>query len=82
MSRTKVLSEQITVNTTESSIFDLPVVRVYAAANSLVEIRDTANNLVGSFTMPGGRVEIIEKERTDVLSANADIFCTGIAYLP
>ena len=41
---------------------------------------DSLNNEIGSITIPGGFVEIIEKRRTDFVSANNTVKCTPVAY--
>jgi hypothetical protein len=75
----KPIKEQIEV-TTEDSVEDARLVRVYApSANTLVTIA-SGNTVIGSFTMGADSVEIVEKNSTDTIAASATILCTPVSY--
>ena len=67
--------------TTASTVSDSKLVRIYASANTLITMEDpVANTTLGTFIMAGGSVELIEKETTDTISANASVSCTPVSY--
>jgi hypothetical protein len=66
--------------TTATNLNSAQLIRVYAATDALVTITDSDDNAIGSFTVPSGRVEYVEKEPSDQISANTEILCTSIAY--
>lgn len=66
--------------TTATDLNSAQLIRVYAAADALVTITDSDDNTIGSFTIPSGRVEYVEKKPSDQISANTEILCTSIAY--
>jgi hypothetical protein len=55
-------------------------VRVYAPTEALVTYSDSADATIGTITIPAGFVEIMEKLRTDKLSANTTVWATPLAY--
>lgn len=64
-------------NTADDSI----LVRIYASANTLITVDDPiSNTTLGSFIMPGGTVEYLEKGQTDTITANVSVAVTPIAY--
>jgi hypothetical protein len=76
----KVLNEEITVSTA-NTVYDSPLVRVYASTETLITIEDTAaNTTIGTFTMPENTVEVIEKIKTHSISANSNILCAPVSY--
>lgn len=72
---------QVTANTTATNLGEASLVRVYAVANSVVTVANTGGT-IGSFTIPGGFVEILAKNPTDTVSCTPDnsLLCTPIAY--
>ena len=76
----KVKGESANV-TSADTVSDSKLVRIYASANTLITVEDpVANTTLGTFIMPGGTVEYVEKETTDTISANASISCTPVSY--
>jgi hypothetical protein len=74
----KPLQEEITF-TSANTIYDSRLVRVYAAANSVVTIVSTENANT-SFTMHQGTVEILEKLPTDTVAGTTSLRCTPVSY--
>jgi hypothetical protein len=72
---------QVSANTTATTISNASLVRVYAVANSVITVANTSGT-IGTFTIPGGFVEIVAKEPTDTLacSPNDSLLCTPLAY--
>ena len=66
--------------TTATDLGNAQLIRVYASADSLVTLADSEDAEIGSFTIPAGRVEYVEKRPSDKISANTEILCTPIAY--
>lgn len=54
--------------------------RVFAPSTAKLTIADSANTVIGSMTIPGGFVEIMEKRSTDLVYAAPSVFCTPVAY--
>ena len=75
----KLVGTQVDI-ATPSTVNDAVLVRVYAPADALVTRSDSANNVIGTMTIPAGFVEIMEKIKTDTLSANTAVFATPLAY--
>lgn len=76
----KVKGETANV-TTADTVSDSLLVRIYASANTLITVDDpVANTTLGSFVMPGGTVEYIEKKTTDTVTANSSVAVTPVAY--
>ena len=77
----KLRGEQVTANGTPTSLGDASLVRVYAVANSVVTVANTGGT-IGSFTIPGGFVEIVAKNPTDTIACSPDdsLLCTPLAY--
>lgn len=61
--------------TAANTVNDATLVRVYAAATTLV-----THTGVGTIIMPADSVLLLEKGATETLSANASIDCTPVAY--
>lgn len=66
--------------TTANTVYDCVLYRVFAPSTAKVTITDSSNTEIGSLTMPGGFVEIMEKRKTDRVSANPSVLCTPISY--
>lgn len=75
----KLVGTQVDI-ATPSTVNEAVLVRVYAPADALVTRSDSANNVIGTMTIPAGFVEIMEKIKTDKLSANTSVFATPLAY--
>lgn len=54
--------------------------RVFAPGTAKVTVADSANTIIGSMTIPGGFVEIMEKRSTDLVYASPAVLCTPVAY--
>jgi ABC-type sulfate/molybdate transport systems ATPase subunit len=61
--------------TAANTVGDSVLVRIYAAATTLVTHTD-----VGTIIMPADSVVVLEKGATETLSADAEIVCTPVAY--
>lgn len=79
MAKIKVLSTEIEV-TTANTVSSAAVVRAYAASLAVVTVVDKDDNTKGTFTMPEGTVEFIEKLPTDTISSTATLLCSSVAY--
>lgn len=66
--------------TTANTVQDSQLVRIYAGANTLITITTSANVVAGSFVMPNGTTEIVEKDTDDTITANASVSVTPVAY--
>lgn len=66
--------------TAANTVGDAALVRIYAAANTLVTQTTDADVVVGTIVMSAGEVLVLEKAATDTLTANASISCTPVAY--
>ena len=75
----KLIGEQVSV-TTATNLSNSGLCRVYAPADVLVTIRSSANNVMGSMTMPAGAYEIIVKEFDETVGANTALLCTPLAW--
>jgi hypothetical protein len=67
--------------TTANTVNDSTIVRVYAAAASNVTITSANTDLSysGSFTIPAGGVEIVEKQPSDTIAGTTTLSCTPVA---
>lgn len=74
------VKDQETSVTSANNINNSQLLRVYASTNTIVTIRKSNNDVVGTFTIPQGRVEYVEKEPTDTIEANSTILCVPIAF--
>ena len=71
---------EITVSTA-NTVYDAPLVRVYASANTLITVEDvTANTTISTFTMAENTVEIVEKIKTHSIFGDSDILCVPVSY--
>lgn len=75
----KVMGSESSV-TTANTVGGSNLVRAYAAANTLVTISYANAATIGTFTMPAGSVELIVKDYTDTISANAALLCAPVAW--
>lgn len=74
----KPLQEEISF-TSANTVYDSRLVRVYAAANSVVTIASTVNANT-SFSMHQGSVEIVEKLPSDTITGTTTLACTPVSY--
>jgi hypothetical protein len=75
----KPIGQQVDL-VTANTVHNSTLVRVYAPTEALVTYSDSSDNVIGSITIPAGFVEIMEKLRTDKLSANTTVWATPLAY--
>ena len=75
---TKEKSSEIGV-TSANTVSNATVVRLYATANTLVTVANTGGT-IGTLTLPGGRVEYVEKAPTDTIAANTSIRAVSVAH--
>jgi len=75
----KVKAEEISF-TTANTVYDSNLVRVYAAADSVVTVTTSGDAVVGSITIAGGSSELLEKDFTDTLTATSTISAVPVAY--
>jgi len=67
--------------TSATTLNNAQLIRVYATANSSITITNVvANTAIGSFTVPGGRVEYVEKSANDTIESDVEVLCTPISY--
>lgn len=78
----KLVGEEVSVTGTPDTVNNAILFRVYTptGGDAFMVVRDSANNIIGSMTQPGGFVEIMEKRSTDTIEANTEIKCTPVAY--
>lgn len=65
---------------TANTVHNSTLVRVYAPTEALITYADANNTVIGTMTIPAGFVEIMEKLRSDKLSANTTVWATPLAY--
>ena len=65
--------------TSANTVYDAKLVRVYAAANSVVTVVSTENANT-SFTMHQGTIEILEKLPSDTIAGTTTLKCTPVSY--
>jgi hypothetical protein len=73
----KPLEEEISF-TSANTVYEAKLVRIYAAANSVVTVIGADANT--SFTMHQGSVEIVEKIPTDTIAGTTTLRCTPVSY--
>lgn len=66
--------------TTANNVSSAKLVRCFAASAATVTIADSDTNTLGTFKMPAGGVEYIEKGATDTIASSATLSCTPVAY--
>ena len=81
----KILAVEATLNSTSNSttantITSARIVRILATANTLITVKDSGDNTVGSITVLGGNDTIIEKDRNTYLTANAIITAVPVGF--
>ena len=74
----KPLNEEISF-TSANTVYDAKLVRIYAAANSVVTVASTENANT-SFTMHQGTIEILEKLPSDTIAGTTTLKCTPVSY--
>ena len=67
--------------TAANTVNDSTIVRVFAEASSIVTIESANTELSysGSFTIPAGGVEIVEKQPLDTIAGTTTLNCTPVA---
>lgn len=76
----KLTKGEIEVNSVPVTIDDSILFRVFAPSTSKIYVMDGDDNDIGSMTIPGGFVEIMEKRKTDKVKAEPPVLCTPVAY--
>lgn len=84
----KILTSEVAVNSTPSSISSASLVRIINTSNTvnaLITQRDSANNILGTLTLPfaGGDESVIYlmKDPTDTVESNsAVVFGTSVGF--
>ena len=67
--------------TTETTVSSARVVRVYAPSDALITVQDvSANTVIGTFTIPGGRVDYVEKRPDDTISSNTTVYGVSVSF--
>jgi len=74
----KPLSSEISF-TAANTVNDSYLVRVYASADSVVTIAN-GGGTIGTFTMPAGSIEFVEKNKTDTVAGTTTLLCTPVSY--
>ena len=65
--------------TTANNVDTATLVRAFAASAATVTIATSAPVTIGTFKMPAGSVELIEKDPTDTIASTATLSCTKVA---
>jgi hypothetical protein len=66
--------------TTQDTVNNSTLVRIQAGSLTTVAIKNASNTHIGTFIMPAGTVEIVEKAATDTITCSAVANCTPVAY--
>lgn len=70
-----------TAVTSATTLNNAQLIRVYASANASITMTDTAaNTAIGSFTIPEGRIEYVEKKPLDTIESDVEVLCTPVSY--
>lgn len=75
----KLVGEQVSV-TTPTTLNNSGLIRLYAPTDVLVTVRNAANTVLGSMTMPAGGYEILVKDYDETVGANTALLCTPLAW--
>jgi hypothetical protein len=74
----KPLATELSVSSA-NTVYDAQLVRIYAAANSVVTIAGNSEP-TGSFTLPGGSVVFVEKAKENTIAGTTTLLCTPVSY--
>lgn len=66
--------------TTASNVSSATLVRCFAASAATVTIANSDTDTLGTFKMPAGGVEYVEKEPSDTIASSATLSCTPVSY--
>ena len=83
--KTKVLGSEAacgTSTTNGSNFGSATVVRLYNSGTTarLVSVETSANALIGTFTLAGGKTEFVQKDASDeIFAAHAEVLGAGVA---
>lgn len=87
MYKIKILSSEIVLSdTVGNTVNSATVVRVLhtggGGSHHLITVKDSSNNTIGSFTIPTGTPEYIEKSPTDLLfvDSGTDVLVSKVAF--
>lgn len=76
----KLTKPEIEVGYTANTVHDSELFRVFAPSTSKITITDVDSVEIGSMTIPSGFVEIVNKRRTDKVTAVPSVLCTPVAW--
>lgn len=77
----KLSKPEFEIGPTANTIGNATLFRAYAPTTSKLAVLDETLTEIGSITIPAGNVEVIEKRRTDFVTATSGILlCSPIAY--
>lgn len=68
------------VNSTPSTFGSATCVRVVATANTLLTLKDSSNNVIGTCTMLGDTTEYIQKAHTDTIESNVAALGVSVGF--
>lgn len=83
--KTKVLGSEAACGTSSgngSNFGGATVVRLYNSGTTarVISTEDSDNNLIGTFTLAGGRTEFVGKNQSDeIFAAHAEVLGVGVA---
>jgi len=66
--------------TTANTVSNSKLVRIYATAETTITVADDTPTTLGTFVMPAGSVEYVEKNPTDTIAADVSVSCTPVSY--
>ena len=76
----KLLSNSVTLGTSNSSVSGAKLVRLLAKSPVVVKVFDAiSNEQIGSVEMLGNTVLVLQKEVTDVLASNDQTNCVAVS---
>lgn len=76
----KLKSEEQAI-TSNTNVNGARLVRIYAPEKSFITVYNMVeHSVIGSFTVPAGATEFVEKEPADVISANTTVYGTSVSF--
>jgi hypothetical protein len=75
----KVTKPEMAV-TSANTIYDCVLFRLFAPATTKLTVRDELGVEIGSMSIPGGFVEVMEKRKTDTVESIEPLLCSPLAY--
>jgi hypothetical protein len=71
---------EVAVNTTPSTFGNTTCVRVVATANTVLTLKDSGNNTIGTCTMLGGTSEYVQKAHADTIQASVNALGVSVGF--